>query len=394
MTPAPIVICTGPTGGHFFPAAAFAEALSEKYPEAEIHFLMNRVPPFAQDWFREHRVRLNVVPLSPLPSLFSLKGVRFLIECAHAFLKTIALFVNLKPRFAAGFGSLSTVPGVLCAAVFRIPILLHEQNARAGRANQLLAFCADRIAVSFPETEGIPFTEKIIWSGFPVRRSFCAEEAAFPSVIARSEATKQSRVMRLPRPAEKAAGLAMTGNEQTKPFTLLVFGGSQGAERVNQVFLDSLALFSIEERNQVAVIHIIGREEPDLIQARYQSLNVRAEVHRFSEHIVEFYRRADLILSRAGAGTIFELAALGRAAILIPYPHAYAHQRANAEYLVRIEAARVIFEEELTPGRLQRAVLDLYRNPDKRMNLARQVQRLHRPEANQILTETIGELIS
>ena len=359
-----VLICTGHTGGHFFPAVSCAETFESEHPEVEVHILVNRISPLAEHLIKERSLRVHLIGFSSFPTFFSFKMIPFLLEYVAAFWKTLSLLLKIKPKLVIGFGSYGSIPGILCAAFYRIPILLHEQNALAGRANQFLALWADRIAVSFPETRASFAQEKVFWSGYPLRSSFWGGINQFP-------------------------------NEQlpSRSFTILVFGGSQGARRLNQVFLKSLEALKAEERTDLAVIHIVGNNDTQGIKETYQKLGIEADVSNFSYRISEQYKRADLVIARAGAGTIFELAALRRAAILIPYPHAYAHQKANAEYLVRRGSAQAIEDGELTDVVLRDTIIQLKNNVRQREELGENIQRLAKREAGQLLTGAGWELI-
>ena len=343
---------------------SFAETFCSEHPEVEIHVLLTRLPTFPTLWAHRVGFHFHVIPCSVPPPFFSFKIIRFLLEYAGAFLKAFLLLFHLKPALVVGFGSYSSVPGVLGAALFRIPILLHEQNASVGRANQFLSLWADQIAVSFPDTGGKLSRRKTFWSGFPLRSDVYTDVGS----------TWHEKV-----------------NENT--FTALVFGGSQGARRLNQVFLEALNGFASEERTRFAVIHIVGHDGLDQVRASYQALGVVAEVFDFSDRIFDYYQRADLVIARSGAGTIFELAVFGCAAILIPYPHAYGHQRVNARYLAQCDAALVVDEEKLSASLLRDAIRGLWRDHKRRVQLGENIRLLAKLNANHILTETAWKLM-
>lgn len=363
-SPAPvrILIATGATGGHLFPALSLAEAIGANHPEAEIHLVLNRTADFARQALSGLQIHVHAIPFRPPHALFSFSVLQILIEYVKAFWNITGLLNFLKPKVIIGFGSFGAVPAVLCGACFGIPIVLHEQNARAGRANRFLSYWADVIAVSFPETLGLP-ARKIICTGFPVR-------APFLSVALSGECLKQ-------------------GGEE---FTVLVFGGSQGARRLNAVFLEALALFRPEEKVRFAVIHITGSDDSETVQKTYRDLGVSAQVLSFSREIEKAFVRADLVISRAGAGTIFELATVGRAAILIPYPFAYAHQEANAEYLARRGWVRALGERELNSERLYQHICDLRTNVNLRREMENGIRGFACPDAAARLMETAWKL--
>lgn len=360
-----IIIGTGHTGGHFFPAVSFAEAFLKEHPGAEVHFLMSRLPSFVGPYLAQPEFRIHLIRLRSISKILSLKIIVFLLECIVAFLKTFLLFLKVRPHLVVGFGSLTSVPGVFWAALLGRPILLHEQNAQMGRANQFLAPFAQRIGLSFPVTQGRVSSRKAFWSGYPLRSSFLAEfEKRF------------------------------SGNEKLQAhFTILVFGGSQGAQRLNEAVLSMFEVCCAEERIDFAVIHIVGTNDLNSTIERYRALNINSQVYAFTDRITECYHEADLVISRAGAGTIFELACVGRPAILIPYPHAYAHQRKNAMALVEEGAVRMIEEEHLTSEALSGLVFELKRDNTKRVNMIRNILKFYKPEASRALVQAGWELI-
>jgi len=360
-----ILVCTGPTGGHFFPAMRFARALKATHPTAELHLIVNRMPSFINSSMPISGVHVHTIPLEPIGRAFSFSGFSVVLTYLRAFVSTLRLEKEIQPSLVVGFGSYATVPGVLCGALLGVPILLHEQNVRSGRANRFLSFWADRVAVSFPNAEvGIP-SRKVFWSGYPLREQF--DE-------------------RIPASSEAQAS--------ARPFTFLVLGGSQGARRLNELFLGAIKQFKSEEKSDFAVIHITGSDHLDGVRETYQALEIKAEVDSFSDRMKDHFRAADLVISRAGAGTIFELAAIGRAAILVPYRFAHAHQKANSRYLAKRGCARVLEEEKLTAERLLEDIRTLYHDQNVRNRLADRIRQLGSTDAHQTLVDAAWKLRS
>lgn len=358
-----ILICTGPTGGHFFPAVALAEALQAHHPETEIHFLLNRKPVFFESVLMQDGFDYHFVRFQPPRTLVTLKGLRSLLEYAAAFVAIFALFLKLKPEAVVGFGSYGSVPGVLMGFLFRIPILLHEQNQSAGAANQFLSRWADEIAVSFPETDARWDWKKVFYSGYPLRSDFLSSER-------HGSGSETKGVVR----------------------RLLVFGGSQGAEKINRSIVDAIRLMTPEERFNFAVTHIVGASFVEETRAAYQALGMPAEVFGFSEHIADEMARADLVIARAGAGTIFELAQMNRPAVLIPYPYAGAHQKRNGRYLARREAAWVIEEEHLSADFLRAVLIRLLNDEPARRKFSENIKGLSLPKAHELLADRVWKL--
>jgi UDP-N-acetylglucosamine--N-acetylmuramyl-(pentapeptide) pyrophosphoryl-undecaprenol N-acetylglucosamine transferase len=287
----------------------------------------------------------------------------YLLEYVRAFCGVFMLTWRLRPRAIIGFGSYGSVPGVLAGFILRIPILLHEQNLVAGFANQFLAKFAARIASSFPEVIGFGVNKRVFCSGYPVRKSFF-EESAGPKTVEKPKAY----------------------------FEILIFGGSQGSEAINKIFLDTLELLSPEERKQIAVTHIVGNKEIDLICARYQTLEIRNKVIAFSDQIAQHLKNSDLVISRAGAGSIFEIAVMKRQAILIPYPHAYGHQKMNARYLAERSAGFAIEEEHLSAGFLKDVILRIEESGRMDIKMEESLGKFVNQDASKTVAEMAFEL--
>jgi len=354
-----ILIATGHTGGHYFPAVTFARGFKKTYPQAEVHLLLGRMPTFAKNLVSSGELYQHLIKIPSFSEFFSFKIIFFLLKYCFAYVQTLNYIWNLKPSLVVGFGSYASVPSLLCAVMLRRPTLLHEQNVMAGRANRLLSYCVDRLAISFPETQGISPKRKIVFTGYPLREEF----------------------------------LDVLQYQVKNSFKILVFGGSQGARQLNHLFLEALGRLQAEEKKGLAVKHIVGVEDLNQIRLLYEQSDVQAEVEAFSENIVEDYRSADLIISRSGAGTVFELIATGRPAVLVPYPHAYAHQRLNADFLSKRQAAILILEENLSADVLADTVLNLKHNPNQRTQLATHLKQLGQSNATQNLVQLAWELL-
>ena len=218
--------------------------------------------------------------------------------------------------------------------------------------------------MSFPETDAVWPKNKVFWSGFPVRKSF---------IQARERYEKASKA--------------------DQSFTILVFGGSQGAKRINREFLGAMGLFSFAEKSEVAVIHITGNDDVQAFRKAYEHLGICAEVSQYSEQIAELFSRADLVVARSGAGTVFELVTFAKKSILIPYPHAQGHQKNNAEWMVRFGSAMMIEESDLTPERLKDAILDFKNNHFNQQKINNNTSRLRNDEAAETIVQAGWDLI-
>lgn len=389
-----VAIFAGPTGGHLFPALAFAEALRKKFPESKVLLVTGErgcpllAPVIARRHSEQGRSNLRdcfVVPLRqepwrsgtprndegveflpdfpfPRPNGFEffVRFPRFLIKLAGGFRRSRELLERFRPELAVGFGSYLSFPGLWLSRRRRIPILIHEQNRRLGWANAWLARGADRVAVSFEETKGI-------LTGFPLR-SALVEAAA---------QRKEKNAVRRDR-------------ERLK---ILVLGGSQGSRSLNGLWKNALAYFTSEEKSRMAVIHITGEKDFKTIQTMYRSAALEASVFPFHPRMEEIYSEVDLAFTRAGAGTLFELALFSIPALVVPYPHASRHQGENAECFEREGAVRLLPESEASPIRLRNEMAGLMNSESLRSQLSEGLKRLARPDAAERLVETACQLL-
>jgi UDP-N-acetylglucosamine--N-acetylmuramyl-(pentapeptide) pyrophosphoryl-undecaprenol N-acetylglucosamine transferase len=231
-----------------------------------------------------------------------------------AFWQSAAVMFRMRPDVVLGMGGYVSFPGGMMAALFLRPLVVHEQNAVAGLANKVLAMLADRVLTGFPDV-----LTRARCTGNPVRREICAVEA--PDI----------------RFAGRAGALR-----------LLVVGGSLGARPLNETVPAALAI--VPEGLRPQVTHQSGRQHFETLRSLYREKDVEADVVAFIYDMAEAYRQADLVVCRAGAITVSELAAAGVASILVPLPHAVDdHQTANARFLADGEAAVLIPQRDLTP---------------------------------------------
>jgi UDP-N-acetylglucosamine--N-acetylmuramyl-(pentapeptide) pyrophosphoryl-undecaprenol N-acetylglucosamine transferase len=324
MTARPVLIMAGGTGGHVFPALAVAKVLRERgvavvwlgVPAS----MESRLVPangFPIEWVRVAGIRgkgLATWLLAPL-------------RVAGAVLQSLRILRRVQPRVVLGAGGYVSGPGGIAAWLLRIPLLIHEQNAIAGMTNRWLSRIAAQVLEAFPGSFRPGAHARTI--GNPVRADIAA----------------------LPEPAVRFAG-------RTPKARLLVFGGSQGAQRLNAMVPQALSRLDPARRPEVR--HQTGERGLDAARAEYLALEVEAEVLPFIEDMAAAYAWADLALCRAGAMTIAELQAAGLGALLVPLPTATDdHQTKNAEAMVRLGAGRVLQERDLTPETLSGCIAEL-----------------------------------
>ena len=319
-----IMIIAGGTGGHVFPGLAVARYLLQQ--GAQVSWMGTaagieaRVVPGAG-------IELDVINISALRGKGMRRWLLLPIKFVRAMFQAGVILRRRRPQAVLAMGGFAAGPGSLVAWMMRIPLLVHEQNAVPGLTNRILAWFARYLLCGFPDAfashPGARF------AGNPVRR----EIAALPLPAVRYE----SRSGRL---------------------RLLVVGGSQGAEVFNQVVPQSLQ--ALESPQRPEVWHQSGANRGDATRQRYQQAGVSARVSDFIEDMAEAYAWADLVMCRAGAMTVAELAAAGVAAVLVPLPHAADdHQTANARYLADRDAAFLLPQSELSPERLAGLVREM-----------------------------------
>jgi UDP-N-acetylglucosamine--N-acetylmuramyl-(pentapeptide) pyrophosphoryl-undecaprenol N-acetylglucosamine transferase len=353
----PVLIMAGGTGGHVFPALALARLLREQSLEVvwlgTARGLEARVIP-AEGIVLE---RLSVGGLRGKGALAWL-GAPFRLSIALA--QALIVMWRHRPIIAVGLGGYVCGPGGIAAWLTRRPLVIHEQNAVAGFTNRCLAHLARQVLEAFPGSFGRDVHARLI--GNPVRRDITA----------------------LPPPSVRFAG-------RTGPIRILVIGGSQGATRLNAVV--PFALKRLSGWLAFDVRHQAGERWIDAGRASYAQAGVRADVRPFIEDMSEAYGWADLVICRAGALTISELAAVGVAAVLVPFPNAVDdHQAYNAQYLVREEAAVLVTDRELTAERLAAELQRLCAGRGRLLAMAERARLLARPRATDELAAACLEL--
>jgi UDP-N-acetylglucosamine--N-acetylmuramyl-(pentapeptide) pyrophosphoryl-undecaprenol N-acetylglucosamine transferase len=355
MTARTIMIMAGGTGGHIMPGLAVAEELRAQgwkvvWLGSPAGMEARLVPPRGYDmaWIRFSGVRgKGLVRFVTLP-----------LELLVAFWQSARAIFAHRPDVVLGMGGYVAFPGGMMAALFNRPLALHEQNSVAGLTNRVLAQVADRILTGFPDTFG--GNRRARWTGNPVR----AEIAA------------------LPAPAGRYAGRA-------GPLSLLVVGGSLGAKALNDVVPQALARLALADRPRV--VHQSGAQHVAALEAAYREAGVEATVTPFIDDMAGAYAGADLVICRAGASTIAELAAAGVASVLVPFPHAVDdHQTANARFLAGRGAALLIPQPELTPEKLAQVVREITRGALAAM--AERAREAAKPDATQVVAQACREL--
>ncbi|MCF8055416.1 MAG: undecaprenyldiphospho-muramoylpentapeptide beta-N-acetylglucosaminyltransferase [Desulfocapsa sp.] len=315
-TPVRLMLTGGGTGGHLFPAIATAEALCRRLPGSEVLFVGTKrkmdKKSLEQYGYATRSIHSKGLKGKNLFSLLLGFGV-LPISCLEAMYHVL----RFRPDLVLGVGGYVTGPVVAAAKLLGKPTIIHEQNSVPGLANRKLGTLASRICLSLPGSEKWFPGKKCVLTGNPVRNAILS--------LARQEKTQEEKTL-----------------------TLLVLGGSLGAHRVNELVTGAFGL-GLPDLATVKVIHQTGPQDTKKVEASYRQNNISATVSPFFSDMAAIYREADLLVSRAGATTLAELAVLGKPAILIPYPYAADnHQQKNGEFYVQSGGALMFVEKDLT----------------------------------------------
>ncbi|MCK9379974.1 MAG: undecaprenyldiphospho-muramoylpentapeptide beta-N-acetylglucosaminyltransferase [Sulfuritalea sp.] len=309
-----LLVMAGGTGGHIMPGLAVAEHLREQ--GWKIAWMGN--PDGMEAQLTAGRgYEMAWVHFSALRGKGLVRKLLLPFNLLRGFRQAWSQLKRIRPDVVLGMGGYVSFPGGMMASLRGIPLVLHEQNSVAGLANRVLAMVADRILTGFPDV-----LKKGSWVGNPVR----------PEIAA------------LPAPTVRYA-------QHSGPLRLLVVGGSLGAQALNEALPKALAM--IPEHERPAVVHQAGERHLPTLKSHYIAAGVEADCVAFINDMAGAYDRADLVICRAGALTVAELAAAGVASLLVPFPHAVDdHQTSNARFLSTAGAAILLPQDQLTPARL------------------------------------------
>lgn len=342
-----ILIMAGGTGGHIFPALAVADIMQEN--NIEVHWLG------ARGGLEEHlipaRFSISYIPVK------AFRGKSLFARCLmpwrllRATIQALKIIRRLRPNVILGMGGYVTVPGGIAAWISRTPLIIHEQNSVAGLSNRLLAKLAKTVLQAFPNA--FQGSLEAQTTGNPVRHE----------------------LMTIPDPEVRFTS-------RQGPLRILILGGSQGARAVNQNVL--AALLDYPHKNEITVWHQTGQLDYEQVKQQYTSIPITVKLSPFIDNMVEAYQWADIVVCRAGALTVSEIATVGVSAIFIPYPFAVDnHQLHNSRYLEQAGAAIVIVQKDLTKERL----IDLFRqfssNRTRLLTMAQCARKLAQPQAGE-----------
>lgn len=344
-----ILIAGGGTGGHLFPGVAIAEEIRARHADAEVTFVGTKRGIEARV-LPELGWPLELIEVSGLKTVGAAGAIRGLFRLPRAYWQARALVKRHRPDVVIGVGGYASGPVVLAARLRGIPTAICEQNSIPGLTNKLLGRLARAVFLSFDESRRFFHPNKILMTGNPVRRDLLHR------LLAAGPAPAPDRVH------------------------VLVCGGSQGAVAVNE--LASAALATLAKDHALAITHQTGEKDLEPTRARYAAAAVDATCHAFIKDMASAYLAADLIIGRAGATTVAELAIAGKPAIFIPYPFAADnHQELNAREMAAKGAALMFKQSELTAATLADALRPLLSDPSRRAEMGAAMKSLARPQA-------------
>lgn len=348
----PIILVSGGTGGHLFPAIALEKALKEKGVDAQI--------------LTDYRGTQHINPDDLLNDQLSINhqagSLQKGIGVVKDFIKSRSIFKKLNPICVVGFGGYPTLAPLWAAHSLKIPVIIHEQNALMGKANRLITPIAKKIALSFEHTFGIrnKNKSKCSYIGNPVRPEILKIQNQISTVTT------------------------------TDKFHLLITGGSQGAKIFSDIMPDAIALLPNDIQKQLKITQQVRPEYLEETSAKYKNLSAEIELSAFFQQMGEKIINTDLMICRAGASTIAENLILGCPALYIPLPSsAENHQYINAKEVEHLKAGWVIEQKNLTPATLATEILHYFHNRSLLVEIKTQVRANARPQAAENLANLI-----
>lgn len=347
------LIMAGGTGGHIFPGLAVAQGLEQA--GWRVHWLGGEAPSMESELVPRAGIEYHALDFKGVRGKGWMRMFTAPFALMGAWFRCVRIIRDLKPQVVMGFGGYISLPGGLASSWCRVPLVLHEQNAKAGMANVLLSQLTDLRFTAFPNALKVSQ-----WIGNPLRADF----------------------LNAPSPKERY-------RSRVGALRILVVGGSLGAKALNDVVPKALALLPEDKRPQV--IHQSGAKQIGALQEAYREAGVSAQLLPFIEDMASALANADVVISRSGASTVTEIAAIGVASLLVPFPFAVDdHQTANAQFLVSKEAAWICQQNELSPEWLAHWIEQLSR--ERLEQVATRAQEQRNTQAVQRLCEVAQNL--
>jgi UDP-N-acetylglucosamine--N-acetylmuramyl-(pentapeptide) pyrophosphoryl-undecaprenol N-acetylglucosamine transferase len=353
------IIAGGGTGGHLFPGIAVAHEVGKRFKHSMVLFVAGR-GRMESVILARHGYPVRAIDVEGMKGRGWRKGLSVTSRLPKSLVQSVGILRRFAPQVVLGVGGYSSGPFCLVSKWLSVPTAIHEQNTFPGLTNRLLCRFVDRVFISFDESRAHFKGGVIVLTGNPVREDIL------------QEAVRE----RTGRPG----------------FTVLVMGGSQGASAINAAFVEGLEILHREGR-ELKVIHQTGEHDYARVEADYQRLGLEGEIHPFIQDMAKAYGDADLVIGRAGATTIFELAALGKPSILVPYPHATnQHQEKNAMSLVSAGGAELINQRDLTGQTLAGVIVKYMDHPENLRRMGQSAKRMAQPHAARMIVDQLVDM--
>jgi UDP-N-acetylglucosamine--N-acetylmuramyl-(pentapeptide) pyrophosphoryl-undecaprenol N-acetylglucosamine transferase len=328
-----IIIAGGGTGGHLYPGIALARALMRCDMDIEVSFVGTQKGIEAKVLPREG-FALKTILSAGLLGKKKITRWMSLLKLPIGTAQSLCFLIRKRPDLVVGVGGYASGPLVISAWILRIPILIHEQNSIPGMTNKLLGKIADKIAVSFKESSKAFPKEKVEVTGNMIREEFLQSKEDTPEIL-------------------------------EGPFRVLVLGGSQGAHSINMAMLEALDSLS-EKKGDLHITHQTGEADYEIANKIYEESKFSYDIRPFIDDMADQYKKASIVICRAGATTLAEVTACGKMSVLIPFPHAaHNHQEKNARILEAANAGEIILDEELSGPRIAESILQAMEEPER-----------------------------
>ena len=358
-----IVIAGGGTGGHLFPGLAIAQEFVARNAHNSVVFVSTG-NPLERSVLNETEFRLETITAEGIKGRGIWNQAKSALKIPKGIVEAVRILKAYQPDLTIGLGSYSAGPVVVAAWLRGTKIVLHEQNILPGITNRILARFADRIYVSFEDTKMRFDPQKTRLTGNPVRKELLNER-----VGSDNDAAPGSRL-----------------------FCVLIIGGSQGAHSINMTVVEALS--HLTRKEALYFIHQTGAADEQMVKAAYQRMGIAARVQAFFRQMAPLYKQADLIICRAGATTVAEVTAMGKAVIFIPFPFAADnHQALNADTLARHGAAEKILQKDLNARQLGQKIEYYASHPEVLETMAAKAAQLGHPEAAQTIVDDCYSLL-
>lgn len=350
-----IVITGGGTGGHVIPAISLVEEFQRRGFKVTYVGSENGIERKIFN-LSVNKIFLNVAGIKGKSIFKAIKGA---ILTLIAFIKMLRIFMKEKPLAVIGTGGFVCIPSVIAGYIVGGKIYLQEQNAIPGASVRYLSRLSRYVFVGFEECKRFFKEDRVIVSGNPIKGIFFKENIGY-NVFQNGE-----------------------------KLNVLVIGGSQGARFINEIVLEAIKYI---DKDRINIFHQAGEKNRDLVLRAYEQYNFPAEVFGFTDNMIDYYKKAHIVIGRSGAMSVSELIATKRPAILIPFPYAiYDHQAKNAEVLKNIEAAFVFIENEIEGKKLAEIINYLYDNPQKLKEMSKNIEKLSFKNSSELIVNYILE---